>query len=52
MSTEKGVQMPNAGFEEWGTFDVVCPYSSEDKAFWAQEIKEPACFSDIDRQIS
>lgn len=34
MSTEKGVQMPNAGFEEWGTFDVVCPYSSEDKAFW------------------
>lgn len=35
VQTEAGVQMPNAGFEEWGTFDgIVSPYSSADNAFW------------------
>ena len=35
VQTEAGVQMPNAGFEEWGTFDgIVSPYSSVETAFW------------------
>ena len=35
VKTEAGVQMPNAGFEEWGTFDgIVSPYSSAANAFW------------------
>ena len=35
VETVDGAQIPNAGFEEWGTFDgIVSPYSNADNAYW------------------